>query len=608
MSCNGRQHGLLLPFAYVLALSRASAASLSGIVTVDGEGLSPEQVHVGLFRVNLDVEAGLTKRRLLGADSLQPLRKPPVDLVTHANLQGGSSSPHAWEFSFPSLPSGNYSVVAFEPAGENRGYWLDFAAPRRQALGILHEGDACEASAWGDTICATILELTSSKRISDVHISLQSPHLMPSRPLTVPNGFLRPLDTSSASVLHLRGNAYERGFAHGMLLSQQIIDFFDFFLIEDMVRSKEFYRSKLRPALKQLVSLTPQFEQGILGLLAGMRASNVSMTTCLGRDLDFYDVVAINTYADSAAWTSDGAGSRASRQSACSQFVFWGDAVASSRRGATLAGRNMDGENDIRKLTVNYLLIFAIEPSEEDLQRYVHVMWPGFLGTSSGFNEHGRYIMENAGCNPPGAAAKRSPLIRDVISSLLSDGSLSSDASHEQVESAILTHKSEAGGSCMNGCILMNAAPFKPGKIAGFAYEGDRHGGKMRLPAQVPPVLEQGIMATNHYFGYNSEPGHPDQCNGAKVSFDSLARYFAGQNKIESWLRSQHLRISSNDVKELLRTVAHGTTEHSIIFSPNDKIFELAVASPNGVWDAPYSNWTQFSFEDIFRDGWTFVL
>ena len=58
--------------------------------------------------------------------------------------------------------------------------------------------------------------------------------------------------------------------------------------------------------------------------------------------------------------------------------------------GRTVAGRNMDGENDIRKLTVNALVLYALEPAEDDQQRVVHVMWPGFLGMSSGFNAAGR--------------------------------------------------------------------------------------------------------------------------------------------------------------------------------------------------------------------------
>jgi hypothetical protein len=230
-------------------------------------------------------------------------------------------------------------------------------------------------------------------------------------------------------------------------------------------------------------------------------------------------------------------------------------------------------------------------------------MWPGFLGTSSGFNDQGYYLMENAGCSPPGSPGSATPLPRDVIASLLSDGGIEAAAPPSRIESAVRSYGSSTGGSCVNGCILVNAQPYNAsaGNVAGYIYEGDRLGGSMRLPGKVAPVLKDGIMATNHNWHYKAVPGHPEKCDGTEVSFSSLARYFAGQNKLESWARAGKLNMNSGQMKELLRTVAHGTTEHSLIFRPNEMIFEIAVASPNGVWDAPYLSWYEFSFESVFQ-------
>jgi hypothetical protein len=36
--------------------------------------------------------------------------------------------------------------------------------------------------------------------------------------------------------------------------------------------------------------------------------------------------------------------------------------------GGTIAGRNMDGENDFRRLTVTNLVIFAVEPTEPGMK------------------------------------------------------------------------------------------------------------------------------------------------------------------------------------------------------------------------------------------------
>ena len=116
--------------------------------------------------------------------------------------------------------------------------------------------------------------------------------------------------------------------------------------------------------------------------------------------LETSKLVALNTYADAAAWTGTGKGTGVCA-AACSQFAFWGTATPTGR---TVTGRNMDGENDIRKLTVNALVLYALEPAEADQQRVVHVMWPGFFGMSSGFNAAGRALPA-----PPPHARQASP-------------------------------------------------------------------------------------------------------------------------------------------------------------------------------------------------------
>jgi hypothetical protein len=111
----------------------------------------------------------------------------------------------------------------------------------------------------------------------------------------------------------------------------------------------------------------------------------------LGREFDADDLLYLNTYGTYAEWSgsSDGATGAINptrrRRKACTQVSAWG---AASCDGATITGRNMDGENDFRKSTVLHLVVFAVEPLAP-LMRYVHVFWPGMVGTASGLNEAG---------------------------------------------------------------------------------------------------------------------------------------------------------------------------------------------------------------------------
>ena len=56
-------------------------------------------------------------------------------------------------------------------------------------------------------------------------------------------------------------------------------------------------------------------------------------------------------------------------------------------------------------------------------------------------------------------------------------------------------------------------------------------------------------------------------------------------------------------MRELLQTVAHGSTEHSIITRPDLREFDVAVASMRAEpWDAPYRPWTTFRFDELFAE------
>ena len=85
----------------------------------------------------------------------------------------------------------------------------------------------------------------------------------------VKNGKLRRID--GVMVLSLNGSAYERGVAHGELLGAQIMDFLQFFLLEDMFPSPVAYESSFLPALRAKAALTPQFELSVRGIIEAQR-------------------------------------------------------------------------------------------------------------------------------------------------------------------------------------------------------------------------------------------------------------------------------------------------------------------------------------------------
>lgn len=53
-------------------------------------------------------------------------------------------------------------------------------------------------------------------------------------------------------------------------------------------------------------------------------------------------------------------------------------------------------------------------------------------------------------------------------------------------------------------------------------------------------------------------------------------------------------------MKQLLRTVTAGFTEHSLVVKPNTLELEVAFGNLEGLWDAPYSTWHCFAFDECF--------
>mmetsp|Transcript_33010 Transcript_33010/g.71290 ORF Transcript_33010/g.71290 Transcript_33010/m.71290 type:complete len:268 (-) Transcript_33010:41-844(-) len=266
--------------------------------------------------------------------------------------------------------------------------------------------------------------------------------------------------------------------------------------------------------------------------------------------------------------------------------------------------------------------------------------------------------MENSGCTPPGWAGAM-PLKNDLIRHVLSTATIRPSATPASVTAVLEENPSVEGGSCSDGCILVFAcptpphrplahalallhaiapavirlatnfyahrhplystgplcrpryspstcrrlaAPFTPSQTSppAFVYEGDRYGGRMRVPGELRPTTHQGIMASNHYWSYHVDPRIPAQCNGQEASFSSLWRYEAGQDLVEALLRTGE-RFGTATMRRLLQTVSHGTTEHSVIVRPNAMEIDVAFANATAsAWDAPYLDWTTFHFKELF--------
>jgi hypothetical protein len=177
---------------------------------------------------------------------------------------------------------------------------------------------------------------------------------------------------------------------------------------------------------------------------------------------------------------------------------------------------------------------------------------------------------------------------------------LGGDATPDDVQRLVDSFDNAAGGSNGPGCITLFAFPFAGQRQPAFVMEGDRFGEALRFAGEVDPAIPGALVLSNHPRKYGVDPALPGLVFGNPPAFSSLWRYQAGASKLDGWHRGGRV-IGTAEMRELLQTVAHGTTEYAIIARPNRREFDVAVASMRSEpWDAPYRTWTTFRFDDVF--------
>jgi len=236
----------------------------------------------------------------------------------------------------------------------------------------------------------------------------------------------------------------------------------------------------------------------------------------------------------------------------------------------------------------------------------VHFFWPGFITTNSGVNENGVYVMKDYSSSRPGQPARNISM-----ETLMQREVLRRAKSLLDVPQTVAAFTSDQGGVCSNGCNIVFAQPsdFRGDaegvtqRPSAMVYEGDRVSGVFRLPGKVPPLTQQGIMATNHFLELGVDPLEPLNNFGSEVYFSSLWRYEAGRRLVDVYTHYSQ-PVGTTEMKRLLQTVTHGTTEHSLIVRPDLMLIDIAIADlrGDGGWHAPYLNWTTSHFEDFFSN------
>lgn len=366
-------------------------------------------------------------------------------------------------------------------------------------------------------------------------------------------------------VLHVWGTPRERGYAHGYLLAQNIIDLLDKYLSDkNAIGGPEMYEAALTLA-SVTMSFDAKYQQELHGMFAGIQARLGDKTTvkALGRKLDVKDLVAANCVADSSRF-------------GCSSFAGWGPMTPN---GHTIAGRNFDWYIFDALVDSQMIVVQLPEPEGKKLG-WVSITWPGSIGCFTGMNEEGVCVsLHDAAGAPPTKAIGFTPRVlalRDAIETARADSATKDITKIFRNRTVVIGNNVPVVTDFVRERVHRSAK----GPFAVFEYDGntEKDGGVTVRTVRSTyhrrrnrPAVQGGAVfqvCTNHYRKRN-EPSECDRYETIHEMLTQLAAEGRELQRSDAWKILRNVGRPSEDVPHLL-------TYHSVVFEPNAHTMHVA--------------------------------
>jgi len=494
---------------------------------------------------------------------------------------------------------GPYSVRVPGP-----GEYIIYAWKDKNGDGGINHEDYLEPTGWyrtKDYLLPASVDVTSGRNASGIDLTLIAPTPYPDgeRSVSRGNGGGTLKTIKGYPVLQLLGTDEERAYAQGYLVGPQIRDWVEYVVIEYYARSPTLYGEKLLPFIRNNFSANAPYVAAVDEMIRGMQDSGTDMyIDVLERNVTSSDIMAINSlYALVLMRDSIQKEQTAQKNSPlCSNAVVWGSLTENEElAGGVIHGKNMDGENDLRKVTVNTLLIVATDP--EDGMRIAGVDWPGFYGTYNAMNEEGLILATHSstGADPALDATDLLDYSSLYMETLLRCRSITEAEAYWKSREMTRT-----GG--WNTAI---SEPLKvdPDGVPAVTFESDSYGMAVRMPGDIPPTGIPAILTTNNFYIYNPRTG--TEGDPAPI-LPTHYRYIAMNDTLNRFI-SEGRNIGTAEMIEILQSASNstsyrGTTEYSYIGYPDTLSFAVSREDlERKILDASYANFTRFSFEEVFQ-------
>mgnify|MGYP006300232955 FL=1 len=205
--------------------------------------------------------------------------------------------------------------------------------------------------------------------------------------------------TEGKIIVKVWGSHYERGEAHGYLLSEEIMDIYNQYVISYLFNNNSGQYEYARGLFMDYFNYETKYQNEAEGIIDGMELAGQELyVNSLDRELDHLDVLMANSVID-ILYLETLSNKDRDDLFGCSSISSWGDATIddSELEGELLITRFMDwSTNDV--LEDNPIMLISF-PEEDDEQPWLSFTYPSMFGSLSAINSSGIATFLNIGNN-----------------------------------------------------------------------------------------------------------------------------------------------------------------------------------------------------------------
>ncbi|HPR17185.1 MAG TPA: FlgD immunoglobulin-like domain containing protein [Candidatus Cloacimonadota bacterium] len=295
------------------------------------------------------------------------------------------------------------------------------------------------------------------------------------------------LSVDGKKILKVWGTHYERGYATGYIMGNNIMSLLQNYFIASLFNSSPSLYQMIRSFFLTNVSIEDKYNQEAQGMIDGMIASGNSLySPTLQRDLDKDDILMVNSVVDMASFTE----LQDKLCLGCSSLSSWGENTLDDPdlNGTLVLTRQLDWSSTA-ELYDNHLLVVHF-PAENDEVNWISFTFPGLFGTLSGINEDGVCAFMNMGnIHTYTATNNLHPLLLSVR-----NGIESYDYNEDFVMNGLDVADAIADKLHLAGSIVHAAT-----QESGLIVETNNSGSMVRYDSDNTVVPSDCLVATNHF-------------------------------------------------------------------------------------------------------------